>query len=1574
MPIKPLDANNIRPDNPFSTTRHVPAAQGIASAFVQESPIISDVVGSALFPDIGGEGLSRERLKELISALPSDELEYVETYSLADSEAEFQLMRDEVAWRRQRRQDVRDIGALGVAASFAAGLLSPTTLIPVAGLTSGVARSALRTGASVAGAVAVDEAILRSADPTRTSEETAWAIGGAAVLGGVLGGATKYFDNRRLAQAIADVENPIPPTIQEVAAGTAGAQMVRPGSVRGLKETVAKFTIPSFVPAIGGNTYRPIDKIVEWTSPWTKAINDNMRANRPLTKSVEALSQMDSVGRPTLAEEMPNPDSALGLAMHGNSGGLLLGMSRGMEDAYKANAIGAFLGSYLKHVNIDAKTMPIESAEVQSLLQKIGFKPPEGKLTLAEFDADLFVALNNGDVSPTGVKEVTEAAQLIRKDLDQLGEMLLETGQITKEEMDLALRVSNTSSFMPHVFNKLVLEQKQGEFATRYIDHHVGRLMETLQERVTAAYAERKFSQQLARDVGLSPEAQETLRNVLKEEISALSSTKGAADLANVADLRAQATQFRAAAKKARADGDAAAAVQMEDRARVLAQQARDAKSAEGTNVKLRKQQLQRRLSNLNRSYTSILGKRVAAYEKIENLQSDILERTERVIEQSNKFFDKLAKVKNERQRQALIDDIFNKIERAEASIARAEERINRIARQSQLREQGLDVGVNTRPGEELLAQAAGIPMENGRIVLRTDAEKAAAVRALSQINVGNKLPSGESITPEIRGHIVALVKRINAADISTRYDVDAALEQFNRAMVERAKAEDRVAKLFEDLRKADDFSPEEARNAVIIARDAMLRKADKVQAKRHAQIAKLKDQLTAPAPAKFITRDGKEREFKDGIVFVDELPKGDSVTLRGKDMFDAAGEQIKYTKRAKKGRWAIALEEPVDGTMGVKYKATSLGEVDSHIPAVKGDGRLDPDFAAARAEYIEAESLARFLDFEEQLELAVSGDPEAGLVRQLVDLETGTVKEEGVREMLRREADEIVQRILATDTRYINKDGAELDAIVGLRGPVRKRVLQLPFEQKKDFLVQDPLRVLIAYYRKVVPDIHMKRRFGTVNETVPIKEMETEYNQLRKEIETDETLTPTERDAELADLLRRHTQDKETFKLMVDRLRYLRDVPGRPDAVMRRAGETMLRSSSILYLGGTVPASFPDIARAVVRYGADSFLQDGLGQTFTPGLRKELMRLAQQDGIALNGRINVSVTGFSDVGDTITPTMVERIVETLSLINGRVALFDYYDDWLKTYASAQARAQFSKAMETVMTGREVMRPKDARVVLSRAGVDDTLAARIWTQMRKQALEENGNPDAFSRTNSGAIAIDIGKWADQGAKDATRSFVWHETNTLVVTPGIADIPEFADRNLAFKLLMSVRSFMMSSTSKILAADLAKWDKDVALGFVVASGLAIISYYAWAASFGFGSQQWKEAVNADWSKLADEIIARNGYLGVLQEGRNILASNAIIHGLTTFSDEGTDKKQFFNDTIYKIMGVNGTTFRSMDQLMSSLVPGPTDQTAQALGKLLPYNNVFYLRWLADRVQEQAEVYLPSRSEALNQTPG
>lgn len=112
------------------------------------------------------------------------------------SNAEWDFMEAKIAREYKDRALIEQAGVGGIAAAMAAGLLSPTILIPMGSVARAptVASAAARGAGLTAFGIGIQEGVLHMNQETRTAQETAFAVGSGVVLGGLLGSAVRYLD------------------------------------------------------------------------------------------------------------------------------------------------------------------------------------------------------------------------------------------------------------------------------------------------------------------------------------------------------------------------------------------------------------------------------------------------------------------------------------------------------------------------------------------------------------------------------------------------------------------------------------------------------------------------------------------------------------------------------------------------------------------------------------------------------------------------------------------------------------------------------------------------------------------------------------------------------------------------------------------------------------------------------------------------------------------------------------------------------------------------------------------------------------------------------------------------------------------------------------------------------------------------------------------------------------------------------------------------------------------------------------------------------------------------------------
>ena len=222
-------------------------------------------------------------------------------------------------------------------------------------------------------------------------------------------------------------------------------------------------------------------------------------------------------------------------------------------------------------------------------------------------------------------------------------------------------------------------------------------------------------------------------------------------------------------------------------------------------------------------------------------------------------------------------------------------------------------------------------------------------------------------------------------------------------------------------------------------------------------------------------------------------------------------------------------------------------------------------------------------------------------------------------------------------------------------------------------------------------------------------------------------------------------------------------------------------------------------------------------------------------------------------------------------------------------------------------------------------------------------------------------------WTDYAAMRAFSAAMTHEVDRTIITPGL-ERPAFSDRHILGRVFMQFRSFTMAANSKMLVRGLQSRDMaafHVMSGVLASLAMGSLSYYAWAMTAG--DRAVEEMRNASWETWIDQALYRSGVLGGFEEVRNV---GMTIPGAADFvSFQGSSMAGRRPDST---MGAAlGPTFGT-GQTIVSLLQGmsePTQGTLRQARKLVPYQNVFYIRRILDMLEEgTAEaIGLPERRQ-------
>jgi hypothetical protein len=526
--------------------------------------------------------------------------------------------------------------------------------------------------------------------------------------------------------------------------------------------------------------------------------------------------------------------------------------------------------------------------------------------------------------------------------------------------------------------------------------------------------------------------------------------------------------------------------------------------------------------------------------------------------------------------------------------------------------------------------------------------------------------------------------------------------------------------------------------------------------------------------------------------------------------------------------------------------------------------------------------------------------------------------------------AEEIAQRIQGSpDGRlpydWKMGDGSNSRKLSGtaLRGPLRSRVFQIDDEIVEEFLENDIETLGARYLQNVAGDIELVRKFGDVTMEDQLKDINKWYARQKN----NKSLTPRQQ----KNLEKNRVSDNEDIAGMRDRIRGVYGFSA--DNIFTR----MMRSSRDLnylrLLGGVTVSSLPDVARVFMAEGFAKTFSSGLGplikntKTFKESA-SELKRYGVGTDAIMSGKSDI----IADVGDYAQGgTMVERGLRSATSKFGKINFLDYWTAGIKQLHAV--------TMQTSIFDGLAKGKYDKR--LARLGIDEQSA----TDMYKQVVKHGKKTEGVWLTNAK-------NWDRPDLERMWGAAVRKESDRVIVIPG-QEKPLFMSREMG-KTVGQFRSFILSATQRVFIAGLQNQDHNALGGFASLVGMGMFTYNLKQKIAG-------REVSDDPAVWIMEGIDRSGVVGIIGEVTNTmekLSGNSL--GLRPLLGiDAPASKQVSRSVQESALGPTFGSLLSTGISASNALISKDEMTEadiRTLRRLIPLQNLFYLRGQFDKAQE------------------
>lgn len=495
-------------------------------------------------------------------------------------------------------------------------------------------------------------------------------------------------------------------------------------------------------------------------------------------------------------------------------------------------------------------------------------------------------------------------------------------------------------------------------------------------------------------------------------------------------------------------------------------------------------------------------------------------------------------------------------------------------------------------------------------------------------------------------------------------------------------------------------------------------------------------------------------------------------------------------------------------------------------------------------------------------------------------------------------------------------------------RGPLKERTLNISDYEIEDFLVNDIETVARSYARTMGADVELTRAFGRADMQDQITKINEDYARRRDGVNDQATLTKLEKQRQ---------SDIRDIEGMRDRIRGTYGIPTDPSSIVSRIGRTTLELNYLRLLGGMTISAIPDIGRTVMMHGFSRVAGQGLG----PMVRNfKAYKLAADEvkraGTALDMVLDTRALQMSEIWDDFGRfSKFERGVTAAANNFGLVSAMAPWNTFWKQFSGVLSQTRTLEAVEAIVQGKASANEIER---LAWLGIDDVGAQKIAAEFSRHGKKDGG-----------AWWANTSAWTDREAADAFRNAIIKEVDTSIVTPGAGDRPLWMSSELG-KIIGQFRSFSMSSMTKVATLGLQKRDRAALEGLVFSVSLGMLSTYFKQLSSGQPLPETPE----EW---IIEGVDRSGVTGWLMDANNTLEKVAGI-GLNPLLGTGPVTRYSSRGAAGAVLGPTfGAVFDDAVPTARNALTGEFSASdTHRLRKLLPYQNLFYVRGLFNQIEE------------------
>ena len=495
------------------------------------------------------------------------------------------------------------------------------------------------------------------------------------------------------------------------------------------------------------------------------------------------------------------------------------------------------------------------------------------------------------------------------------------------------------------------------------------------------------------------------------------------------------------------------------------------------------------------------------------------------------------------------------------------------------------------------------------------------------------------------------------------------------------------------------------------------------------------------------------------------------------------------------------------------------------------------------------------------------------------------------------------------------------------LKSPFKSRSFNIPDEMVDDFLENDIERLGARYLQQISPDIELTARFGDIEMSDSFKNLQLSFRDISNRI------TDPKKQAALQ---KEYDEAVRDLAAMRDRIRGVYGMPIDPNSAWVRTGRAIRNLNYMRFMGGVVASSIPDIAR--------TFTAEGFANTFRFGLKPLLTNLKQfkvsaaegkRYGIGSNALFNRAEV-LADIADyTQGGTAIERALQSGAQGFSNINIMN---QWTVGMKQLHAVTMQNSVIDTLLKGNGGAKFYRR---LERLGISRDQADDITGQVRKYGDKVDGVHISGAK-----------KWDDPDLERVWGAAIRKESDRVIIVPG-QEKPLFMSTEMG-KTFMQFRSFMFAATQRMFIAGIQGQEANYFGGFLMLASFGMLST-------AFKNWDAGRQTDLDPTAMVIEGIDRSGALGMLMEVNNTmekLSGNGL--GIrSVFGVSQPSSRYASRSAAEAFLGPTFGSFFSTGARVLGAAGGGydwTDSDTRAVRRLLPYQNLTFLRQAFDKMEQ------------------